>query len=82
MAQAGKQAVKAQSSCSLKEIDNKQILAENNLILTDITCKNVTSNSEHCLSYDSFVKYKCKPGYKFQNNQGYLVKKLFIIITI
>jgi hypothetical protein len=82
VAQAGNQAVKAESSCSLREIDNKEKLAEKNLILTDIKCRNVTSNSEQCLSYDSFVTYKCRPGFIFQNNQGYLVKKLFIIIIL
>ncbi len=80
VAQAGKPAVKAESSCSLREIANKKILSDNNLLLTDIKCKNVSSNSENCLSHGSFVTYNCKPGFKFQNNQGYLVKKLFIII--
>lgn len=56
--------------CSLRSVDNKQRLKRRNLLLVDIKCSNVTESSEHCRSGDSYLIYKCKDGFKFNNNQG------------
>jgi hypothetical protein len=51
-------------------VDNKERLTRRNLLLIDIKCTNVTVSSEDCNSRDSYLVYKCKKGYRFENNQG------------
>ncbi len=45
-------------------------LKNNNIVLVDVKCKNVTSVSENCQVGSSELLYECKKGFKFANNQG------------
>ena len=52
-------------------VPSKENLKKRNLILSKVECvdrENLERNQ--CLPKESFVKYKCRRGYKFENNKG------------
>ncbi len=58
-------------------------MRSSNLILVDVKCANVTGISENCAITNSFLKYKCRKGFKFTTLQSILLKfKLFLQISI
>ena len=54
-------------SCSLFDVQNKKQLNKNNLVLLDIHCTKSSSESQRCISKQSFVKYTCEKGFVFEN---------------
>ncbi len=56
--------------CTLNLLRNKKNIKENNLIVLDVECRNITSASNRCLSQQSFISYKCRNGFIFQNDKG------------
>ena len=47
----------------------KEELLERHLILVNIKCKSMQDVSANCEAIKSYIKYKCRPGFKFENNQ-------------
>ena len=52
-------------------IPNEERLKQRNLIIQKIECiKKNNIESGQCFPKESLVKYKCKDGYKFENNKS------------
>jgi len=57
--------------CPIKMIPNEERLKQRNLIIQKIECiKKNNIESGQCFPKESLVKYKCKDGYKFENNKS------------
>jgi hypothetical protein len=53
----------------LRHIGTVEHLRNNNVVLLDVSCANLTSVSSNCAVGKSHIIYECKRGYKFVNNQ-------------
>ena len=57
--------------CPVRMIPDEAKLKRRNLILRKIECvDNENLERNQCLPKESFVKYSCRSGYKFENNKG------------
>ena len=57
-------------SCNLRNVTlDKNILLQSHLILENINCESVEGASENCKASGSSLIYRCRPGFKFENNQ-------------
>ncbi len=52
---------------------SKENLLERHVILVNIKCKGMQDVSSNCEASKSHISYKCRPGFKFENNQEYFV---------
>ena len=69
---------KVVKTCSLSNIGTKEFLNRINLVLYDLKCDRVAISSQNCRKDTSFLRFQCKKGYKFADNQGYMlfIKKI------
>jgi hypothetical protein len=63
--------VKKIRGCPIKMIPNEEKLKRRNLILQKIECIDKPNlERRQCFPKESFVRYTCKKGYKFENNKS------------
>ncbi len=64
---------KVVKTCSLSNIGTRKFLNRFNIVLIDLRCDKSDVSSESCRKDTSFLKFQCKNGFKFANNQGNLI---------
>ena len=57
-------------TCSLMTIPNTILLRQRNLVLVDVHCKRIRSQSDRCLPKESYAKFSCQRGFIFENRIG------------
>jgi hypothetical protein len=57
-------------------LPSKRNLKKRNLIAVKVFCSKTDYTNKYCTPKESFASYKCKNGYKFENNQSNFEKKL------
>lgn len=60
-------------SCTLHAIPNQSRLRTQHLVLLDVHCSRIKTLSDRCISKESYVKYSCEKGYKFESNQDIFI---------
>jgi len=56
--------------CPIKMLPDAERLKRRNLILQKLECiKKANQEKEQCFPKESLAKYKCKNGFKFENNK-------------